>query len=118
MEQKVDDWRKDMTHKEGANLADDNTIQRIQRMEHCLDEVLKVMHTCPDSIYEEASIQKMIQELTDYYENGQWLQDYDSDARDEFPADLKRGVLSQDTLYDLLCEIEHAEIGRKLTEHI
>ena len=42
------------------------------------------------------------QALLDYYESGQWLQDYEADERGELPRNLKRGVLSQDGLWELL----------------
>ena len=51
--------------------------------------------------------------VKEYYENGLWLQDYEADERGELPADLKRGVLSQDALYDLLSEIDNYLIHRK-----
>ena len=41
-------------------------------------------------------------ELRDYYFGGQWLRDYEADERGELPADLKRGVLSQDGLWNLI----------------
>ena len=41
-------------------------------------------------------------ELTDYYFGGQWLLDYQADERGELPRDLKRGVLSQDGIWNLL----------------
>ena len=37
-----------------------------------------------------------------YYTSGEWREDYEADERGELPPDLKRGVLSQDALYDLL----------------
>lgn len=40
--------------------------------------------------------------LTDYYESGLWLADYTLDEQGLLPQDLKRGVLSQDGLWDLL----------------
>ncbi|MBR4578366.1 MAG: DUF4298 domain-containing protein [Oscillospiraceae bacterium] len=40
--------------------------------------------------------------LDDYYRSGQWLDDYTADENGELPPHLKRGVLSQDALYDLL----------------
>ncbi len=80
------------------------TIARVQQMEQYLDKVLDAINTCPYAIKEDVTIRKMLQELTHYYESGQWLQDYESDERGELPADFKRGVLSQDTLYDLLSE--------------
>lgn len=44
-------------------------------------------------------------ELRDYYSGGQWLRDYEADERGELPEDLKRGVLSQDGLWNLLEEL-------------
>jgi len=40
--------------------------------------------------------------LQAYYTSGEWGEDYEADERGELPPDLKRGVLSQDALYDLL----------------
>ena len=31
-----------------------------------------------------------------------WKDDFEADERGEFPADMKRGVLSEDGIYDLL----------------
>ena len=41
-------------------------------------------------------------ELVQYYESGQWLRDYELDEQGLLPPDLKRGVLSQDGVYNLL----------------
>ena len=41
-------------------------------------------------------------ELVRYYESGQWLRDYELDEQGLLPPNLKRGVLSQDGVYDLL----------------
>lgn len=40
--------------------------------------------------------------LAAYYESPDWLSDYEADERGELPADLPRGVLSQDAVWDLL----------------
>ena len=42
--------------------------------------------------------------LDAYYTSGEWREDYEADERGELPPDLKRGVLSQDALYNLLEE--------------
>lgn len=47
--------------------------------------------------------------LKEYMESGLWLSDYEADERGELPPELKRGVLSQDGLYDLLGEYEHGK---------
>lgn len=59
----------------------------------------------PDAAVEDDAIQKKVQRLEEYCTSGQWRQDYECDERGELPADLKRGVLSQDGLYNLLCDI-------------
>ena len=45
-----------------------------------------------------------IRELSDYYSSPLWLQDLDDDRSGKLPHDLKRGVLSEDAIYDLLTE--------------
>ena len=67
-----------------------NTIERIRRMEALYDMAL--------------ATGQIPRELREYYENDQWLRDYEADERGELPGDLKRGVLSQDGLWDLLNE--------------
>ena len=42
--------------------------------------------------------------LDAYYTSGEWQEDYEADEAGLLPAELKRGVLSQDGLYDLLTE--------------
>lgn len=45
-----------------------------------------------------------IRALAAYADSGDWLRDYDADRAGRIPRDMKRGVLSQDGLYDLLTE--------------
>ena len=65
-------------------------IERVEKYERLFDEV----SACPDA--------EKLRLLDAYYTSGQWRDDYEADERGEFPPDLKRGVLSQDALYDLL----------------
>ncbi len=81
-------------------------IKRIQQMELYFDDLVDVMRHCPKALYEDEAIQEKLQTLADYQESGQWLKDYEADERGELPRDLKRGVLSEDGLYNLLCEAE------------
>lgn len=67
-------------------------IERITHMEALFDRALET-RVIPD-------------ELRDYYTGGQWLEDYEAEERGELPEDLKRGVLSQDGLWDLMKELE------------
>ena len=47
-----------------------------------------------------------LQKLIAYYESPDWRSDYDSDERGELPKKLKRGVLSEDGIYNLLTELK------------
>ena len=65
-------------------------IERVEAYERLFDEVT----LCPDA--------EKLRLLEAYYTSGEWLEDYTADEAGELPPDLKRGVLSQDALYDLL----------------
>ena len=83
---------------------EESAVGRVQRMEAFFDTVCRAMKQKSVSVEENPAIAKMLQELAFYYDSGQWLSDYERDEQGEFPADLRRGVLSQDGLYDLLME--------------
>ena len=68
----------------------EEAIRRIQRMEEIFDTV----QVDPDH--------PSLGELVRYYESSQWLRDYELDEQGLLPPDLKRGVLSQDGVYNLL----------------
>lgn len=79
-------------------------VARVSRMEELFDFVSAVLQNESEELYS-ADIQDAIEILSDYYSNGDWLHDYELDEQRLLPSELKRGVLSQDGLYDLLCEI-------------
>ena len=68
-----------------------------------LDLIERVEHY--ERLFEEAKAgpdPENLRLLEEYYTSGQWREDYEADENGELPPDLKRGVLSQDALYDLL----------------
>ena len=94
---------------------DTAAVSRIRQMESYFDRLHAAFHNTPERLKTDPTLRSMLRALTDYYENGQWLEDYDRDARGELPASLKRGVLSQDGLYDLLDQMEHMKRSYFLT---
>ena len=82
----------------------DKTIERITEMEEYFDILSRTVKD--DNFTHNKLTDDMLRKLTDYYEGGKWLADYESDERGELPSDLKRGVLSQDGLYNLLTDIK------------
>ena len=87
-----------------------STIQeaadRIRQMELYFDRLQETAEKNPDALREDTSTIAILQILTQYYESGQWLQDYELDEKGLLPQGLKRGVLAQDTVYDFLERIK------------
>lgn len=52
------------------------------------------------------ALKEDLKKLEQYYETD-WIRDYEADERGEIPSDLKRGILSEDALYDLLYDAEN-----------
>ena len=76
---------------------------RIRDMERYFDVLCSAMR---DARNMDAEMMEAARVIAAYMQSGQWLQDYESDERGELPAELKRGVLSQDALYDLMTELD------------
>ena len=77
-------------------------IRRIRDMEACFDMLKKTTEKSESKI--------LLEKLITYYESDQWLYDYTLDEQGFLPENLKRGVLSQDAVYDFLeCFLDNAE---------
>lgn len=79
-------------------------IDRIRRMEQLFDLALEAIKEFPMSIDKYEETQKNIAILSDYYDSEEWKQDYAVDEAGLLPKDLKRGVLSEDGLWNLLSD--------------
>ena len=81
-------------------------VERVKHMEKCMEMVQAALRKG-----EMHTVRRQIKTLRTYMESGQWLADYEADEHGEFPAGMKRGVLSQDGLYDLLAETDKRRGG-------
>lgn len=81
-------------------------LERIKRMEEILDRSTAALATLSDGLDQYQAILPELQTLCEYYEGGLWMQDYDADCAGKLPPNLKRGVLSEDAVYNLLSEHE------------
>ena len=77
-------------------------IERISLMEDRYDEVTRVLAALEEAIEEYEDFKSEIDALKEYMASGQWKEDYEADEAGQLPSGLKRGVLSQDALYNLL----------------
>ena len=79
-------------------------IERIQHYEALLDRIAPVLENLEEALDAFEGIQDDVKELSAYYEDDDWREDFEADEAGKLPADLKRGVLSEDGIYDVLSE--------------
>ena len=80
----------------------DEAIERIRKMEAIFDQAQRLMEAPENNKEEYLNYQGEIEKLARYYESPEWKADFALDEEGVFPKDLKRGILSEDGIYDLL----------------
>lgn len=79
-------------------------VERIEKMEKLMDESAAAIKQMEKSLNSFRRAQKKIDELADYYFSKQWRKDFEDDEKGKFSQELKRGVLSEDGIYNLLSD--------------
>lgn len=77
-------------------------VERVTEMETLFDRLCSVVYGNSDDI---AQIKDDISKLDKYYAGSLWKADFEADEKGLLPHALKRGVLSEDGVYNLLCDI-------------
>ena len=77
-------------------------IERIERMERNLEKALHAVRGLNDALDEYEAVQEALHELESYYGSETWKQDFADDEQGRLPRDLKRGVLSEDGIWNVL----------------
>ncbi len=77
-------------------------FKHLSEMEEIFDKVLQTQSAFEKAIEEYRELQSEIGKLEEYYSSEQWKEDFAADERGEIPADVKRGVLSEDGIYNML----------------
>lgn len=93
-----------------------NQIERIEEMERRLDLIQEVAGEISQALDRYAEVQSEIKALDNYYGSEEWRQDYDDDIDGKLPDNLKRGVLSEDGIWNALAEVQ--EINRRLSNFV
>ena len=81
-------------------------IAEIREMERCF-HILS--GKTAEDIRRDPEQNELLERLKEYYVNGSWLEAYTLDEQGRLPKELKRGVLSQDGVYDLLSALKGGE---------
>jgi len=79
-------------------------IERIARMERLLNASQATVRALEEALDRYEAAGSGMRELFDYYSSAQWMQDFEDDAADRSPSELRRGVLSEDAVYNLIAD--------------
>ena len=79
-------------------------IERITHYEELMQRTAETIRSGADSATGFARVQENLKKLSSYYSSPEWKSDFADDEAGLLPSELKRGVLSEDGLYDLLYE--------------
>ena len=78
--------------------------ERIFQMERYLDASDKAIRELNEALAAYEETQPLFLQLNEYYGSELWMRDLEDDEAGKLPRDLKRGVLSEDGIYDLIQE--------------
>ena len=91
------------------NLETMQQIERIRYMEQLLDYVLETWKVQDIDHNKQERIQEAIHILSEYYGSDEWKQDFADDEAGLLPKNLKRGVLSEDGIWNVLSSDGHEQ---------
>ena len=77
-------------------------IERIAEMERHLDAALAAVGALDKALDQYEAAQLSLAALSEYYGSESWRQDLADDEAGRLPQDLKRGVLSEDGIWNVL----------------
>lgn len=80
---------------------------RIKEMEVRYDKVKAALAELEKAEEKLVELSDDIDVLRGYYESGKWQKDFEADEQGKIPKDLKRGVLSEDGLWNLLEDVDY-----------
>lgn len=79
-------------------------IERITLMEQHLDKAKEALALLTSAMGEFEGAQEAVDALSNYYGSRLWRKDLTDDEAGRLPQDLKRGVLSEDGIWNVLEE--------------
>lgn len=84
--------------------TDMEQIERIAHMERLMDGAAEAIAQLKAAISRYEAVRNDIATLDAYYGSELWINDFAADEAGRLPADLKRGVLSEDGIWNLLLD--------------
>ena len=71
-------------------------------MERLFNQVLRLKSKHPRTLAEQRAMRQSLDVLASYYSSREWKEDFAADEAGLLPKSLKRGILSEDGLWNLL----------------
>ena len=96
------------------NKDNKQQIARIRTMEQRMNRAVAAVKRLSVALDKWESAQEDITALGEYYGSDLWRQDFADDEAGLLPADLKRGVLSEDGLWNLLVDVRELNVLLKV----
>lgn len=87
-------------------------IERITQMERKMERAVRAVLNLSAALEEYEAVQGDIITLREYYCSVEWKQDFNADEAGKLPTSLKRGVLSEDGIWNLLEDVR--ELNNRL----
>lgn len=84
-------------------------IARIRKMERRLNQALAAVKRLNAALDKYDAVQEAIAALSEYYGSDLWKQDFADDEAGLLPEGLKRGVLSEDGIWNLLTDCKELD---------
>ena len=91
-------------------------IERITQMEQRLDASTEALKKLSDALDAYEENRDALKKLMDYYGSSRWRKDFEADEQGKLPQDLKRGVLCEDTIYDLI--LDHHDLIARMSQYV
>ena len=92
----------------------DEQLQRIRKMERHLNRASAALKRLSSALDKYDKAKEDIAVLSAYYASNDWKQDFADDEAGRLPKNLKRGVLSEDGIWNLL--EEHRELQERMKD--
>ena len=89
-------------------------IERIKQMELLLDRSSLAVIRLSAALDDYEAVQTAVRELSAYYGSDEWKKDFADDEQGLLPENLKRGVLSEDGIWNLLSDCR--DLNKRMQE--
>ena len=115
----MDELKKASSSKARTSAVNDeiqHAICRVEEMESRFEQLAQVVSELSAALDKYADAGDSLKVLDAYYGSDEWKSDFAADEKGLFPKDLKRGVLSEDAVWNLLSD--YRELNERMQEMV